>query len=117
MARLGIVDLRTDPGDAYLYINARARLIGLVLERVYGAPYPDLIRQRIPSRIGAPDFRCGSSADDHGRLAVSEQTTTTCDGASGAARICIGHGPLSDALPGQHGCGRQSGEEAAVPAG
>lgn len=36
LARLARVKLRSDPGDAYLYSNAGGRLIGLVLERVYG---------------------------------------------------------------------------------
>lgn len=83
MAHLGRVELRSDPGVAYLYSNAGARLIGLLLERVYGAPYPDLIRQRVLSRISDPNIRCDFSAEDRGRLAMSERATTTCDGAGG----------------------------------
>lgn len=80
LARLESVELRSDPGNAYLYSNAGARLIGLILERVYGASFPELVRQRILSRIGAPDIRCGSGADNSDRLAISERAATALAG-------------------------------------
>lgn len=83
MARLARVELLSDPGETYLYSNAGARLVGLIMERVYGAPYPDLVHRLLRSRDGDIDIECGSAIEDTAHLAVRENVAESCDGAGG----------------------------------
>lgn len=83
LGRLGRIELRSDPGETYLYSNAGGRLVGLILERIYGAPYPDLVRRFLLARDGEMDIRCGSTFENKTRLAVRENVTESCDGAGG----------------------------------
>ncbi|MFN7111542.1 MAG: serine hydrolase domain-containing protein [Brevundimonas sp.] len=83
IARLARVELQSDPGETYLYSNAGARLVGLILESVYGAPYPDLVRRFLLARDGRMDIRCGYAVETKTRLAVRENVAASCDGAGG----------------------------------
>lgn len=83
MASLARVELLSDPGETYLYSNAGARLVGLILERVYDAPYPDLVRGILRSRDRDIDIGCGDSTGNSARLAVRENVSESCDGAGG----------------------------------
>lgn len=83
MSRLGRFELRSDPGETYLYSNAGARLVGLILTRIYGAPYPDLVRRLLHSSAGAIDIECMSALDETAHLAVREDVAESCDGAGG----------------------------------
>jgi CubicO group peptidase (beta-lactamase class C family) len=80
---LSTVELRSDPGETYLYSNAGARLIGLILDRLYDAPYPDLVGRFLLARDGAMVVRCGDAVKDRTRLAVLENIAESCDGAGG----------------------------------
>lgn len=47
--------LATAPGTAFAYSNAGAQLAGIVLERVYGLPYEELVRRFITVPHAMPD--------------------------------------------------------------
>lgn len=83
LARLAEVDLRSDPGDTYLYSNAGGRLIGLVLERVYGTSYPELLQRFVFADAGEEDTYCRVPPKDRARLAMRNDTNLACDGAGG----------------------------------
>lgn len=92
LSRLARVELRSDPGETYLYSNAGARLVGLVLERAYGASYGDLVRQILQARVGAIDVKCGAALDGAARLAVSENIAKGCDSAGGLVASAVDMG-------------------------
>jgi CubicO group peptidase (beta-lactamase class C family) len=41
-----------DPGEHFWYSNVGYRVVGLMLERVAGLPYPQLVRERVLDRLG-----------------------------------------------------------------
>lgn len=58
------------PGANVAHSNVASELLGYVLERVYGAPYPDLVRQRVAGPLGmeaASDGQPAPSLDARGR--------------------------------------------------
>lgn len=81
--RLATVNLRSDPGSDYLYSNAGARLIGLVLERRYHATFPELLERFVFARTGERDTYCRVPPQERLRLASQENLGPTCSGGSG----------------------------------
>jgi CubicO group peptidase (beta-lactamase class C family) len=63
------VRLTCAPGSVYAYSNAGAQLAGIVLERVYGAPYEELVRRFITVPLRMPDTRMTVRPQDRTRYA------------------------------------------------
>lgn len=83
LKHLATMTLRSDPGADYLYSNAGPRLIGLVLERRYGATYPELLQRFVFANTGERDTYCSVSGQERARLAVQENVGPACGGGSG----------------------------------
>jgi serine-type D-Ala-D-Ala carboxypeptidase/endopeptidase len=62
------VKLTRPPGVSFSYSNAAAQLLGLVLERVYGQTYEDLVRAKICDRLGMEDTQVTLSTAQVERL-------------------------------------------------
>lgn len=61
--------LATAPGATFAYSNAGAQLAGIVLERVYGAPYEELVRRFITGPHAMPDTGMAIPPRDGARYA------------------------------------------------
>ena len=69
LADLHKVELKTVPGEKFSYSNTAAVLLSIVLERVYGAPYDELVKQKIAKSLGMADTTISLSKSQTGRLA------------------------------------------------
>ena len=69
LADLHKVELKTVPGEKFSYSNTAAVLLSIVLERVYGAPYDELVKQKIAKSLGMADTTISVSKSQTGRLA------------------------------------------------
>jgi D-alanyl-D-alanine-carboxypeptidase/D-alanyl-D-alanine-endopeptidase len=63
------VQLKTRPGTVFEYSNAGAQLIGLVLERVYGSTFDELVQRMIATPHGMPDTGTAVASREHARYA------------------------------------------------
>jgi D-alanyl-D-alanine-carboxypeptidase/D-alanyl-D-alanine-endopeptidase len=63
------VVLRSAPGARFQYSNAAAQLAGYILERVYGASFEVLLRNKITAPLGMHDTRIELSSAQARRLA------------------------------------------------
>ncbi len=81
-ARLRTVRLEHTPGTEYVYSGAGSRLLGYVLESVYGDSYFDLLRRFVFSRTGETRTRCWISAADVATLAVPAPAEPEADGSA-----------------------------------
>jgi CubicO group peptidase (beta-lactamase class C family) len=55
LADLHKVEIKTVPGEKFSYSNSAAVLLTMVLERVYGMPYENIIKQKIAAPLGMAD--------------------------------------------------------------
>lgn len=55
VARYCSGDLETEPGARFAYNNAGYLILGAVVEEVYSAPYPEVLRKVITDPVGMPD--------------------------------------------------------------
>jgi serine-type D-Ala-D-Ala carboxypeptidase/endopeptidase len=60
----------TIPGTRFIYSNADAQLIGLILEKVDGQSYAELLHRYITGPLGMTDTRLTVPDKDTGRVAV-----------------------------------------------
>jgi CubicO group peptidase (beta-lactamase class C family) len=81
-ARLRSLRLEHAPGEQYVYSGAGSRLLGYVLERVYGDSYFNLLRRFVFSRTGETRTRCWISAADVATLAVPAPAAPDADGSA-----------------------------------
>jgi CubicO group peptidase (beta-lactamase class C family) len=68
MARLGELPLLAQPGERWLY-SAGSQVLGVLAARVAGAPFEDVMRERVLAPLGMHDT--GFSAQDTSRLATA----------------------------------------------
>ncbi len=61
--------LPRDPGAQYEYSNFGAGLLGVLLARKAGAPYPEVLTRRVLAPLGLADTRTSLSPEQAGRLA------------------------------------------------
>jgi serine-type D-Ala-D-Ala carboxypeptidase/endopeptidase len=64
----------TLPGTKFIYSNADAQLIGLILEKVDGQPYADLLHHYITGPLEMTDTRLTVPIKDTSRIAVGYNT-------------------------------------------
>lgn len=81
-ARLRTLRLEHAPGAEYVYSGAGSRLLGYVLEGVYGDSYFNLLRRFVFSRTGETQTRCWVAAQDVATLAVPAPADPDADGSS-----------------------------------
>jgi CubicO group peptidase (beta-lactamase class C family) len=55
LADLHKVEIKTMPGEKFNYSNSAAVLLSIVLERLYGMPYEDIVKQKIATPLGMQD--------------------------------------------------------------
>lgn len=63
------VKLTSVPGQKFSYSNAGAELLSLVLERVYGESYEELVKQKIAALLGIKDTTISLTGSQRRRLA------------------------------------------------
>ena len=68
MARLGELPLLAQPGERWLY-SAGSQVLGVLAARAAGAPFEDVMRERVLAPLGMDDT--AFYADDTGRLATA----------------------------------------------
>jgi CubicO group peptidase (beta-lactamase class C family) len=68
MARLGELPLLAQPGERWLY-SAGSQVLGVLAARAAGAPFEDVMRERVLAPLGMNDT--AFYADDTGRLATA----------------------------------------------
>ncbi len=68
LADLHTVKLDRVPGETFSYSNVGAVLASLVLERIYGKPYEELVKQKIGAPLGMTDTTISLSASQRKRL-------------------------------------------------
>jgi serine-type D-Ala-D-Ala carboxypeptidase/endopeptidase len=69
LADLHKVELKTVPGEKFSYSNSAAILLGIVLERVYGMSYEELVKKKIAIPLGMNDTTISVNASQKARLA------------------------------------------------
>lgn len=62
------VKLTRPPGERFSYSNAAAQLAGLVLERLYGESFDNLVRTKIAGPLAMEDTRVALNATEQARL-------------------------------------------------
>jgi CubicO group peptidase (beta-lactamase class C family) len=62
------VKLTRNPGERFSYSNAAAQLLGLVLERVYGKSYEELVQGKITGPLGMSDTKVTLTAAETERF-------------------------------------------------
>jgi serine-type D-Ala-D-Ala carboxypeptidase/endopeptidase len=65
---LHAVKLKRSPGEKFSYSNAAAQLLGLILERVYGQSYEELVQAKITGPLGMNDTKITLTAAELERL-------------------------------------------------
>ena len=55
LADLHKVEIKTMPGEKFSYSNSAAMLLSIILERVYGLPYEEIVKQKIAVPLGMQD--------------------------------------------------------------
>ena len=68
MARLGELPLLAQPGERWLY-SAGSQVLGVLAARAAGAPFEDVMRERVLAPLGMDDT--AFYANDTGRLATA----------------------------------------------
>jgi len=63
------VQLKTVPGENFSYSNAAAILLSIVVERLYGMPYEEIVKQKIAKPLGMRDTTISVNKSQNGRLA------------------------------------------------
>jgi CubicO group peptidase (beta-lactamase class C family) len=69
LADLHKVELKTVPGEKFSYSNTAAILLSIVLERVYGEPYEEIVKRKIANPLGMLDTTISVSKSQRSRLA------------------------------------------------
>jgi D-alanyl-D-alanine-carboxypeptidase/D-alanyl-D-alanine-endopeptidase len=69
LADLHKVELKTVPGEKFSYSNTAAVLLSIVLERLYGMPYEEIVKQKIAGPLGMRDTTISLSESQKSRLA------------------------------------------------
>jgi CubicO group peptidase (beta-lactamase class C family) len=69
LADLHKVEIKTVPGEKFSYSNTAAILLSIVLERVYGMPYEEIVKQKIAAPLGMVDTTISVSKSQESRLA------------------------------------------------
>jgi D-alanyl-D-alanine-carboxypeptidase/D-alanyl-D-alanine-endopeptidase len=69
LADLHKVELKTVPGEKFSYSNTAAVLLSIVLERVYGMPYEEIVKQKITDPLGMCDTTISLNESQNRRLA------------------------------------------------
>ncbi len=69
LADLHKVELKTVPGEKFSYSNTAAVLLSIVLERVYGMPYEEIVKQKIAAPLGMVDTTISVSKSQESRFA------------------------------------------------
>lgn len=69
LAGLHKVELKTVPGEKFSYSNTAAVLLSIVLERVYGMPYEEIVKQKIAVPLGMADTTISVNKSQESRLA------------------------------------------------
>lgn len=81
-ARLRTLRLEHRPGAEYVYSGAGSRLLGYLLESVYGDTYFDLLRRFVFSRTGETQTRCWVAPGDVEALAVPAPADPDANGSA-----------------------------------
>ncbi|GAB3704524.1 hypothetical protein GCM10027592_35970 [Spirosoma flavus] len=68
-ADLHQVKLDTIPGHRFRYSNTGAQLLGFILEKVYGLPFEELVRQKIAEPLAMSDTKISLSISEQSRQA------------------------------------------------
>jgi serine-type D-Ala-D-Ala carboxypeptidase/endopeptidase len=69
LADLHKVEIKTMPGEKFSYSNSAAMLLSIILERVYGMPYEEIVKQKIAVPLGMQDTTMTVTAAQAKRLA------------------------------------------------
>lgn len=69
LADLHKVEIKTIPGEKFSYSNTAAVLLSIVLERVYGIPYEEIVKQNIAAPLGMVDTTISLSKSQKNRFA------------------------------------------------
>jgi D-alanyl-D-alanine-carboxypeptidase/D-alanyl-D-alanine-endopeptidase len=69
LADLHKVELKTIPGEKFSYSNTAAVLLSIVLERVYGMSYQEIVKQKIANPLGMHDTGISLNESQNSRLA------------------------------------------------
>ena len=87
MARLGELPLLAQPGERWLY-SAGSQVLGVLAARAAGAPFEDVMRERVLAPLGMDDT--AFYANDTSRLATAyEQRERGADGQRPAGRAVV----------------------------
>jgi CubicO group peptidase (beta-lactamase class C family) len=70
LTRLSDLELLATPGAEYRYSNSGIRVLGAVLEDLYGAPFDALIRRVVFTRTGQVDTHVTLSPEDRSRWQI-----------------------------------------------
>lgn len=73
LARLAGMRLKSMPGERYIYSNAGIKLLGYILEDIYGERYSSLVARIVFARTGQTDTHFRLKADDRLRLATGHR--------------------------------------------
>ncbi len=69
LADLHKVEIKTMPGEKFSYSNSAAVLLSIVLERVYGMPYEEIVKRKIARPLGMQDTTITVNEEQAKRLA------------------------------------------------
>ncbi len=69
LADLHKVEIKTMPGEKFSYSNSAAVLLSIVLERVYGMPYEEIVKRKIAQPLGMQDTTMTVNEEQAKRLA------------------------------------------------
>ncbi len=69
LADLHKVEIKTMPGEKFSYSNSAAVLLSIIMERVYGMPYEEIVKQKIATPLGMKDTTMSVTDDQSKRLA------------------------------------------------
>ncbi len=69
LADLHKVEIKTVPGEKFSYSNSAAVLLSIVLEKVYGMPYEEIVKQKIAIPLGMRDTTISVNKSQRIRLA------------------------------------------------
>src|SRR6266700_1249334 len=63
------VEIKTMPGEKFSYSNSAAVLLSIVMERVYGMPYEEIVKQKVATPLGMQDTTMTVTDEQAKRLA------------------------------------------------
>ncbi len=70
LADLHKVEIQATPGEKFSYSNSAAVLLSIVLERIYGMPYEEIVKKKIAEPLGMENTTITVSAEQAKRLAT-----------------------------------------------